>query len=45
MQQLTYVEAGRVEWEEAEAPVVSAPEQAIVEPLAVATCDLDRAIV
>ena len=45
MQQLTYVEPGRVEWEEAEAPAVGAPEQAIVEPLAVATCDLDRAIV
>jgi threonine dehydrogenase-like Zn-dependent dehydrogenase len=45
MQQLTFVGPGRVEWDEAEAPVVSAPEQAIVEPLAVATCDLDRAIV
>ena len=45
MQQLTYVEAGRVEWEDAEEPVLSAPEQAIVEPLAVASCDLDRAIV
>ena len=26
MQQLTYVEPGRVEWEEAEAPAVNAPE-------------------
>jgi threonine dehydrogenase-like Zn-dependent dehydrogenase len=45
MQQLTYVGPGRVEWDETEAPVIGAPEEAIVEPLAVATCDLDRAIV
>jgi alcohol dehydrogenase len=32
---------GRVRWEEAEPPVVSAGDQAIVRPLAVATCDLD----
>src|SRR5215218_2616712 len=45
MQQLTYTEEGRVEWREAEAPELTAQGQAIVEPLAVATCDLDRAIV
>jgi threonine dehydrogenase-like Zn-dependent dehydrogenase len=45
MRQLTYVEAGRVEWQEVDAPTVQAPEQAVVEPLAVATCDLDRAII
>jgi alcohol dehydrogenase len=45
MRQLTYVEAGRVEWDDVEAPEVRGPEQAVVEPLAVATCDLDREIV
>jgi threonine dehydrogenase-like Zn-dependent dehydrogenase len=45
MQQLTYIEGGRVEWDDVEAPAIGSPGQAIVEPLAVATCDLDRAVV
>src|SRR3954451_20243109 len=45
MQQLTYVERGVVEWQEAEEPRLRRSKKSIVEPLAVATCDLDRAIV
>ena len=45
MRALTFVEGGTVEWREAEEPRVSAPGQAIVRPLAVASCDLDQAIV
>jgi threonine dehydrogenase-like Zn-dependent dehydrogenase len=45
MQQLTYVDAGRVEWREVEPPSIASAAEAIVEPLAVATCDLDQTIV
>jgi threonine dehydrogenase-like Zn-dependent dehydrogenase len=45
VQSLTFIEPGRVEWEDVAAPEVESSGQAIVEPLAVATCDLDRAIV
>lgn len=45
MRELTYVAAGRAEWRESEAPGIALPAEAIVEPLAVASCDLDRAIV
>ncbi len=41
MRQLTYVEAGRVEWQEALDAVVPGPAGALVRPLAVARCDLD----
>jgi threonine dehydrogenase-like Zn-dependent dehydrogenase len=41
MRQLTYVEAGRVEWQEAPDPVVPEPDGALLRPLAVARCDLD----
>lgn len=44
MQQLSFVEPGRVEWIDAPAPVVDGPEAALVRPLAVTTCDLDHAI-
>jgi threonine dehydrogenase-like Zn-dependent dehydrogenase len=45
MRQLTFVEKGRLEWREVEAPPPPAPGQATVRPVAVATCDLDAQIV
>ncbi len=45
MQQLTYVGAGKVEWREAPEPSLEGPAQALVRPIAVASCDLDSAIV
>jgi threonine dehydrogenase-like Zn-dependent dehydrogenase len=41
VRQLTFVEAGRVEWQEVPDPVVPGPAGALVRPLAVARCDLD----
>ena len=41
MRQLTFVEAGRVEWQEQPDPLVPGPAGAVVRPLAVARCDLD----
>src|SRR6267142_675717 len=41
VRQLTFVEAGRVEWQEAPDAVVPDPAGAVVRPLAVARCDLD----
>src|SRR6266542_3533728 len=41
MRQLTYVDAGRVEWQEAPDAVVPGPSGAVVRPLAVARCDVD----
>lgn len=41
MQQLTFVEAGKVELREVPAPRIEAAGQAIVRPLAVSRCDLD----
>jgi threonine dehydrogenase-like Zn-dependent dehydrogenase len=45
MRQLTFVEAGKLEWREADAPRLEADREAIVRPVAVATCDLDLAFV
>jgi threonine dehydrogenase-like Zn-dependent dehydrogenase len=45
MQELTYVEPERVEWREVPEPVLRGAGEALVRPLAVATCDLDAAIV
>src|SRR6185312_6167975 len=42
MRQLTFVEAGRVEWEEAADPQLRDSQAALVRPLAVARCDLDQ---
>jgi threonine dehydrogenase-like Zn-dependent dehydrogenase len=42
VRQLTFVEAGKLEWREVGDPGLRAPGEAIVRPLAVATCDLDR---
>jgi alcohol dehydrogenase len=44
MQQLTFLEAGKVEWRDVPAPALEGDGQAIVRPLAVATCDLDTAL-
>ncbi|MDX6581957.1 MAG: hypothetical protein QOI10_1141 [Solirubrobacterales bacterium] len=45
MKQLTFVEAGKLEWREVGEPKLGGDGEAIVRPLAVATCDLDRAFV
>lgn len=41
MRQLVYLEAGKVEWQEAPEPALQGPGEALVRPLAVARCDLD----
>ena len=45
MQELNFIETGRLEWREAPDPRLAADREAIVEPVAVATCDLDSLIV
>ena len=44
MRQLVFVGPGRVEWQEAPEPRIGGELEAVVEPLAVATCDLDVAL-
>jgi threonine dehydrogenase-like Zn-dependent dehydrogenase len=44
MQQLTFEAAGNYAWQQAPEPEITAAEQAIVRPLAVACCDLDVAV-
>ena len=44
MQQLTFLEAGKVEWRDVPEPALEGDRQAIVRPLSVATCDLDTAL-
>jgi alcohol dehydrogenase len=44
MRQLTLLEQGRLEWVDAAEPLLEGDRQALVRPLAVATCDLDAAI-
>lgn len=41
MQQMTFRAAGAVEWEDVPEPQLTEPGQALVRPVAVATCDLD----
>ena len=41
MRELNFVGPGKVEWREVPAPVIDGPGQALVRPIAVATCDLD----
>src|SRR5262245_32300463 len=41
MRQLTYVDPGRAEWQEAPDPALPDTTGAVVRPLAVARCDLD----
>ena len=45
MQQLTYTAANRLAWEEVAAPELLGTDDALVRPIAVATCDLDAAVV
>src|SRR2546422_4373760 len=45
MRELTYVGPGQVEWREAPAPRLRGDGEALVRPIAVATCDLDTVIV
>jgi len=45
MQELNFIEAGRLEWRPAAEPRLEGDGEAIVRPLAVATCDLDRLLV
>lgn len=42
MRQLTFIEAGRVEWRDVPEPEIGDRDAAVVRPLAVARCDLDR---
>src|SRR5215204_3923113 len=44
MQQLMFEAAGEYVWRDAPDPEITAPEQAIVRPVAVACCDLDVAV-
>jgi len=45
MRQVTFIEPGRLEWWDVDEPELQGEREALVEPLAVATCDLDAAIV
>jgi len=42
MRQLTCIEAGRVEWQEVPEPQLGGDGEALVRPIAVARCDIDR---
>jgi alcohol dehydrogenase len=44
MRQLTFHGAGRLEWEDVPAPDLAGAGDALVRPIAVATCDLDAAL-
>jgi alcohol dehydrogenase len=44
-EQLTFIEPGKLEWREVADPKLEADVEAIVRPVAVATCDLDLALV
>ena len=45
MQQLTFRGPGRLEWEDVPAPELSGAGDALVRPIAVATCDLDTQVI
>lgn len=45
MQQLTLLEPGKLEWVDAPGPALEGDGEALVRPLAVATCDLDAGII
>lgn len=45
MRELNFIEKGRLEWREAPEPGLRGDGEAIVRPVALATCDLDAAIV
>ena len=44
VRQLTYLGPGRLEWQEVEPPQLTGDGDALVRPIAVATCDLDAAL-
>src|SRR3954451_3426927 len=44
MRQLTFLEAGKVEWRDVPEPALQGDGEAIVRPLSVATCDLDAVL-
>jgi threonine dehydrogenase-like Zn-dependent dehydrogenase len=44
VQQLTFVRAGELVWEDVPAPQLTGVDDALVRPVAVATCDLDAAV-
>ena len=44
MRALYFIEPGRLDWREVPEPTLRGPDQALVRPLAVARCDLDRAL-
>ena len=45
MRQLTFVEKGKLEWRDGPDPALEGDGQALVRPLALATCDIDTAFV
>jgi threonine dehydrogenase-like Zn-dependent dehydrogenase len=45
MRELAFVDKGRLEWREADEPTLQGDGEALVRPLSVATCDLDRLLV
>lgn len=45
MRQLTFIEQGKLEWQDAPDPKLEGDSQALVRPVALATCDLDVAFV
>ena len=45
MQELNFIEAGRLEWREVAEPRLEGDGEALVRPVAVATCDLDKILV
>ncbi len=45
MRQLTFIEAGKLEWQEVAAPRLEGDGEALVRMVSVATCDLDKLIV
>ena len=45
MRQLQFIEKGKLEWREAPDPRLQGDGEAIIRPVALATCDLDAAFV
>ncbi len=45
MQQLTFIEPGKLEWQDVAEPALEGDGEALVRPVAVATCDLDLLLV
>jgi alcohol dehydrogenase len=45
VRQLEFIAAGTVEWRDADEPRIEGDREAVVRPVTVATCDLDRALI